>query len=325
MINIDKYVKAFENSYSTEIELNELKETRSILKFTGKYPKSKPLTHYDFIELIMNKLNNASIEYVCNPIYVSKKEAYFINSMDIIFSNVITSFTFPAFSNDEHQLTIAIAYTDKGITVACGTQIRICSNQTILGQGNFMTTFGSDSMPYNELITIFDLWLTKLEEKWTYYNKAIDLFKRYLINTNDIKSIIGALHIRAVQKAYLLSDMPPVFNISEMTQFSKGILSSNLLDLKENEKSLWEVYNIGTEIISHEESNLTERIKLTINFGTFIIDLFNINALINSDNPDTNDVVIDITDINIILPNSDNNNQNIDNEVFDIIDANIVD
>ena len=264
---------------ATTVTFEQLQESRPLAGFNGKFKKSKPLPHFDYITLIKEMITEHS-EVELAPIYVAKNSLYRVALkkeeanlvQNIVINDLVTGFKIINHANPEMSLMIALGYNQKGVTAAIGANISICSNMTICGQGNYLQTYGRNSVPYEELIRLISVWISELNHKWVYYNDMIHKMKAIsLTSDTQVPELIGKLQLMAVNQSYMSNNDISPFNIGEVSAYSKALLNNQ--DFLNNEPiSLWDLVNIGTDIITHSETNIHEKYFISSAFGDYIIN-----------------------------------------------------
>lgn len=265
---------------SQNITLEQLKESTAIQDFGGRYSKKAPLKHTDLIDNVFDVLYKLNNKIKVGDIFIAKNTTRKIKALDPeelglfkgnIFESLITEILLPDLSNDEMTMKIAISYDNRGITLAKGTNITICSNMTIMGSSNVISTKGKEGLPYNKMIELFMSWIPNIGKTFSGYELAINKMKDvYLSNNGQLQELMGNMYLKSVAQAYTLGSKAPL-TLNELSKFSQDLLKSETFK-GENPITLWELYNIGTSILTRSDSNLSNKIELTQSFSDFIIE-----------------------------------------------------
>ncbi len=171
------------------------------------------------------------------------------------------------------NLRIGLGYNENGMTLAFGSNIKICSNMTIMGADHMINTAGSNGLKFNDFMQLLDHRINELEGSWNFYEKTIALLKDKTIKNGSLYEMIGILNKAAVEEAYYGGKNSP-FNISENSLFIKELINNNVfgIDDDKQEHNYWDLFNIGTNILTHSKQNIKNKWEVSHSFGTFMSD-----------------------------------------------------
>jgi hypothetical protein len=273
-----------------EISLDVLKKTLNLADpYTGKLPESRPMEHYQFIETIAEMAYKNNLKFEMEPIYIGKGESDWIKELDrerlglpesYIIRRVITKLNIssPGYLKEDFGTSIAVGYNEKGVQGAIGVNVRICSNMCIFG-GRLMTTYGNNRMPFSKLMELISKQINELPTIAESDFRILETYKEFPINDRDIIETIGEMHVNAVQGAYFGGNSP--LNIGQVSNFTQGVLKSHpkLLELGGEERlmSLYDFYNMGTEILHPKRAEVSGVWPGVAHWGDYINQRFNIN------------------------------------------------
>lgn len=266
------------------IPLSVLEKTQTLLEYDGRLPSTQPIKHYDFIKQIQDIVSkDHSIEQ--EPIWVTNAAAKRISILDPnkigvpeswLFQRLVTriNITGAFFSDYETNANIAIGFTDNGIQVAFGQNVRICSNQCIFG-GRYMSTYGRQKMPFEKMMDVIREYSHNLEAIREKDLTILNSFKQISLDSHQTREFIGDIHLRAVKDAYNKSQnfIAPL-NISQVSALSRNV--SNRIpglfeeDNTESITSLYDLYNDGTQIFKPERSEITTLWEDVDKWGQFV-------------------------------------------------------
>lgn len=275
----------FEKEKVLPISLEVLEQTQTLLEYDGRLPQNQPVKHYEFIHNIQDILSkNYMIEQ--EPIFVTNAAAKRIPILDPekvgtpaswLFQRLVTRINIQGdqFSDAESNANIAIGFTDKGIQVAFGQNVRICSNQCIFG-GRYMSTYGPQRMPFEKMLEVIKEYSHTLPEIREHDLQMLRAMKAVQVNDVQVKELIGDLHLRAVKQAYFNdpTNIAPM-NVGHVSAFSKHVgqrLPGLYSGLGENAAvtTLYDLYNDGTQIFKPERSEMTTLWEDVNNWGEYI-------------------------------------------------------
>jgi hypothetical protein len=261
------------------ITLAELEQSTAIQDFSGRFNKNAPLKHFDLIDNIVKHLG-ATYNVEVGNIFVAKNKTRTIPILDpkkegllkaTIFESLIAEIFLKDFTNNENTMKIALSYNNRGITLAQGVNIEICSNMTIMNSSNMLSTEGRNGLPYDKAMELFNSWIPRMGETYETYNKIIESMKTIQMSSNgQIQELIGKLHLKAVQQAYHLGGEQAPLTINELSKFTNEIIKSKVVENSEI-MSLWDIYNVGTQILTHADNNIDTKLPLLNNVSDFII------------------------------------------------------
>ena len=264
------------------ISLSQLEQSVAIQDFNGRFNKNAPLKHYDFISQRSNSLS-ISYDTTVGNIFVDKNKTRTIPVLDpnkeglfraTVFESVIAEIMVNDLKNKDNTFKIALSYNNRGITLAQGVNIEICSNMTIMNSSNIISTEGRNGIPYDKTIELFNSWIPRMDETYKQYNDIIKAMKGVKLSSNgQIQELIGELHLKAVGQAYHLGQDTAPLTINELSKFSNELIKQKTIE-KSKVLSLWDVYNVSTEILTHADNNIDTKLPLLNNISDFIIDKY---------------------------------------------------
>lgn len=266
------------------IPLSILEQTQTLLEFNGRLPVHQPVKHYDFINTVGDILSQKySIQQ--EPIWVTNAEAKRIPILDPekkgipvswLFQRLVTRINIMdnSFNDAETNTSIAIGFTEKGIQVAFGQNVKICTNQCIFGD-RYLSTYGKNKMPYDKMLEVIKEYAHSLSEIREKDLSILSDFRATPVDSNQVKALVGDVHLRAVRAAYFKqsSDDFPM-NIGQVSSFSKSI-GQRMPGIFEEESEpvfsdLYELYNDGTQIFKPAYSDISTLWENVNNWGEYI-------------------------------------------------------
>lgn len=263
------------------LTLNELQETIESSS-VGNLTKTLPVEHHQLFNDIGEILDKRNIPIQYDTIYAAGgKYAKRIKRVEqelgekalgATWLQKVTGQIFlpNTYANDQMKPSIAISYHERGIQVAFGQNITVCSNMTILSTTNKLQTYGPNSIEYKRMLELMDKWLIEIEEKVVFDHNKIESMQQKEIKEPEviIPYLIGILQMKAVRKNYIDTSIEAPLNISQVNRFSRDYMTGS-----EKEKpieNVWDLYNVGTNIIKPQNSDITNMIDQNIAFGEFV-------------------------------------------------------
>lgn len=266
------------------ISLDDLRHTRTLRDAKKKLPASRPIEHTEFIDLINEVSDKKGIQVLTPEIYVSKSDSHYDtrtaaalglpNTLEAwFFDRLICRIPLVAPDDSDFNPAIAIGYNAKGITLAFGTNVRICSNMSIFG-GKLLKTY-DEGVPFNRMIELFVAWMGEMQRHYEYDLGILQRMKNtYLSDTrNEIERMSGKLHLAASRKNRNIKLLAP------LDQTQANAFDNNLIALEMEGKinldtpdliNIYDLYNIGTNILTHSQTNLEYKWSKIADMGEFI-------------------------------------------------------
>jgi hypothetical protein len=260
------------------ISLEQLKETTVLSEFDGKLPKSRPIEHFEFIEKLTNMLETKKHPFTVSDIIVAKSESNKIKALDPksvgnpkswVFRRLIAKIILngQTVSNKESNSAIAISYDTPGICVAFGQNVNICNNMSIFGN-KYMTTIGKSSTVFDKMLEVLEKWISELEQIREHDLHIFNQLKNYKIDLRMGISLILGEMLKIAAKQYYGGE--PFVTINDVT----GIAQEFVKTYNDEDKMItgWELYNIGTNILSNSETNISNKLERIYKFGDFFVN-----------------------------------------------------
>jgi hypothetical protein len=245
---------------------------------------NRNLEHYQVFDKVIDLLAKNNINYTPLPIHVSSSGSKLIEiaekyvgekNIKAWYLDKITGIiTLDDMKDNISVPRINIEYNERGINIAFGKHVLICSNGMTAFKGDMFSTFGSDKVPFEKGLEMIKGWILELDTKNKIYDNLIAQMNTIDINYEEIPNIIGSLELGAVEQAYL-NGPPSPFNISQVSTLSRNIIKEMK---KGNEfKNVWDLYNLGTWIQKPDQMDMATINQNNYLFTKLIIDKYNLN------------------------------------------------
>lgn len=260
---------------SKVISLEDLSRTLTAEDF-GQTKKT--VNHFDIIPQIEEMLKEAGLKLSDKEIIVSKSGLKILPKLDpnneslidaALVKNLIASFNIADYNNDEMNMKIGLSYNERGVAVAFGTNIKICSNMTIMGAKNMIYSYGPEKVPFDKMIELIEKNIQEMDQSWKYYNEMIEKLKGKVASPQELYTIVGKLHKLAVANSYINGVNSSPLNIGETSNFTKELLLAGAFESEVS--TLWDVFNVGTEVLTHSDMNIPSKWQSLAEFGNFIL------------------------------------------------------
>lgn len=203
-------------------------------------------------------------------IYPDLEEKYGLRAVQAhTLRRVYANIRIKDFDDDETTTNLAISYTQRGIQVGFGTNVKICHNQNMMGTGNFVADYAAhnryaNGVPYKTdlqgILAKIGSWLTDAEHIVIRDRETIEHMKGVTIGAEDLYKIIGLLTTIRVscdtscKEIRYKGGMYPL-NQAQICKFAEKLL----LEQKHAGRiTAWSLYNAATDLYKPQtcEQNL---------------------------------------------------------------------
>lgn len=151
------------------------------------------------------------------------------------------------------SIGVAIACNERGIRIAFGTRVWVCSNQCIFGDKQ-LSTFGPNGMPYDKMMEVLREYMNRFESIRDAETKIIYQMQQIELNLTEIQRLVGDLYIQS------RSNLNSGKQVDNLTVTDIGKIMDQLIVLSneremdilhpENVFSLWDFYNTSTIVLN---------------------------------------------------------------------------
>ena len=287
----------FKDNPVQELSLNELKETVDERKVTGT--SIAGITHFLLFERIYDMLEKSKLKFEMGPIYATSggasafpgvtklpilEEQFGTGALQAhILRRMITSFNILKGETEDTTQSIAVAYHQQGVQIAFGPNVKICRNQCIYGSGNRHQTFGDDKLGLEALLQVISDWILNYDELRKRDLIILDNMKSIMLNYNSVCDVIGELNLYRVAKDQLRIRSEYILQQNQIGDLSTRYLSflktsDNKLDYGKV-LSLYDFYNMCTEMYTPEHTDLPNIIGRSHMLGDYLIDKFQLDQM----------------------------------------------
>ena len=252
---------------ASTISLDLLRESQLVRQPNGKDVPTRPIQSWELIDGVKALLEERSIQYALDPIYVQKSESqqiltsaeraiYTAENTPIgkwLFNQLITRVAINPSKDGETNTALAISFNKQGLLVAFGQNVRVCQNMCVFGN-NLMTTYGGGKVPFDKMMEVLKYWFDTLQEREERDLRVIEAMKGIEINgQKDVTGIIGDLYVRSVRQAYRNSSAP--FTMNQMSVLTQDLIAR--LDSEDSHlATVWDLYNLGTNLYKPKDVDM---------------------------------------------------------------------
>lgn len=250
---------SFENG-RTALTLDQLQRSARYQMANGKLPKTRPVEHFQLISELMEEADKHSLAPSLDRIIATERQTLRVNHEgnkdlcpleNLLFQRLVSRIHLGEKENDKNT-AVALAFNEKGIQLAFGTNIQICSNQQIFG-GNVMQTYGRQKVDFEKMLRLFKVWMLEFHNLQQQQFETIDQLDTIDIDHEEISSVTGDLFRRAVLSNAGETIAAPL-NQAQVADFVKS-QGNNIYDRGE-QKTAWDLIQYGTHELKPERSDL---------------------------------------------------------------------
>lgn len=168
------------------------------------------------------------------------------------------------FDTPELTTNLAISYTQKGIQVGFGRNVKICHNQCMLGSGRFASDYSARTdvpkMGLDGILRTIGGWLSDAEHLVITDDDTIERMKQTVLTPEQLFIIIGMLMTIRVQSDTSIKSIRRSGNVYPLNQAQISKFTESLLVKQQEEGRItaWSFYNCATDLYKPEtaETNL---------------------------------------------------------------------
>ena len=291
MVKPESRVLDFDSNKVEILTLDELKMTSPERVYGSG--QLNGIAHHQFITKILEMTVKIGLTAKIEPIYAAQNKAKLFQGVSVlpeleeihgknsvkahILRRVLTRVVIYDMEDEISNTSIAISYHQNGIEVALGPNIKVCSNQCILGSGRYLKTYGNDKMPgYEKMLEVLEDWLYQFKEKRQEDQEILKKLMDYPVNYSDMSKIIGELSLMRVGRDDLKMTVDYPLQQGQINRVSKAYLL-DVKDRRENNKeediTLYDVYNYGTAELKPEQMEIPNVLMQNAAFGNYVINL----------------------------------------------------
>ena len=164
------------------------------------------------------------------------------------------------FDTDEMTTCLALSYTQRGLQVGFGRNVRICHNQNILGSGHFVSDYSTGAFHYAQgdmektdlqgIMRAIGSWLTDAEHIVVQNDETIERMKRSVFLPEQLYTLLGLLTVMRVANDTKIKEIKNNIGVAPLNQAQISRFTEGLLLKQKNEGRItaWNFYNCATEL-----------------------------------------------------------------------------
>jgi hypothetical protein len=280
------------------VEILTLDELRQTLdeRNTGSRPMNGIL-HADLFSGVAELIAAANLPFEIEKIYAADnnstenpgvsiipffEEQYGKGSLRAHLLRRITGqITIPALNDSESVSSVAISFHQKGIQVAFGQRVHVCSNMSIFGESIF-STYGDNGIKVKDLFAVLGDFIHKLPAKREEDVRIFNALHGIQLSKENVFEIIGDM-FTTIQRSYIVQngnrrrEYVAPFLMDSVRGITEKFAKSKTYDLGEP-MTAWELYNLGTQNLKPETVEIPSLFTNNAGFGNFLTARLGITA-----------------------------------------------
>lgn len=268
------------------MSLDTLKRTASYEMANGSLPKNRPIEHHELLSRIVDagaKMSDTTVEV--EPIWATEKQSLRVmwsgDKSDCPVENylvqrLVTKINFKHNSDETMNSSIGVAYHEKGITLAYGTNVWVCSNLMIAGS-NVIHTFGRDKVPFEKASDLLNGWFQNFNQMRDDSYGVIERMKSKEIGEDAKNLIFGKLIENAVLHNLDTKHEAPL-NISQVNELIRASHSEEYMLAVGEPTTVWDLSQWGTSFLkANQGCDMTKVMDHSIDYNNFLVKEFGLN------------------------------------------------
>ena len=182
-----------------------------------------------------------------------------------------------AFDTEDYTTNLAVSFHQDGIEIGFGPMVKICHNQTMLGGGDRVQTFGKSGTSVKGALTTVDSWMKDAKQMVYKRMMLIELLKRRAVDVQEVYETIGQLSCNRV-----LHDTKIQAIKSNQPYEMNGVLINKYIEQiavhqKDHEQlTVWDLYDAGTEIFQPSVTDQPNVLNFNSNLNEFLFTKFDL-------------------------------------------------
>jgi hypothetical protein len=266
---------------SGKVALEDLKASRSAKKAFGA------ISQVDFINALTDIIEEANMKYEHGVIYYKNNSGMNpgVELLDItqehpdnqaewapieaedgellhhpkllLFKRMIGTIKLTSFENEEVSGTLAFSISQSGFEIAVGTNVKVCSNMSILCATHRAKSFGKDGVNPQELLDIVKGWMVNYADIHGENLRRIEAMKSKTLTLKEVNSYFGYLYGDAITNNDVelkrMSDHSIVpLNVSSVSKGHHEFLKEAYANVEMETITIWQLYNYITLYLTAE-------------------------------------------------------------------------
>lgn len=190
---------------------------------------------------------------------------------------VYANITLNAFDDENFTTNLAVSFHQNGIEIGFGPMVKICHNQTMLGGGDRVKTFGGNGTSVEGALATVDGWMKNAKQIICKRMMLVELLKRRAVDVHEVYETIGQLSCNRVlhdtKNPEIKSNTPYEMNGVLINKYIEQIA----VHQKDHEQlTVWDLYDAGTEVFQPSVTDQPNVLDFNENLNEFLFTKFNL-------------------------------------------------
>ena len=279
------------------LTLPELKETVSEQRASGK--PLNDILHFNLFEKINERIAKEKLEFKLEGIHCvdgGRKDLPGVSYLDdeslikehgehglgtYLLRRLIAMYIITTAEDASYNYKLAVAFHQEGIQVGFGPNVKNCDNMSIMSANQRAQSYGPNKMPVEKLLEVIGEWLNNFQETRERELRILKKMQEIDVPHEEVAQVVGELNMIRLTRDSKDINLRPEYplNQSQINRLAERYLVNRHQFKGEGEfkTSLYDLYNLGTDMQKPGIMDLPLIIPANHSFGQFFIDRYNLN------------------------------------------------
>lgn len=192
------------------------------------------------------------------------------NIENILFRRILTRLIIKDMADERTNSAVGLNFHQSGVEIAFGANVHICQNMCLMG-GDLIQSYGPNKTPLKDMFDTLSGWIKDFESKRLYYQNTLSKMMDIPFSQRDMAELAGWLVMYSVKrnsKALKNESIPPL-NAGQINRVVEEYLKKHQ-ENPEEVSTLYDVYNLATELYKPGRTAMNEIYQANHNFGSFL-------------------------------------------------------
>lgn len=267
----------------TTLTREELARTIDWEQARGSRPKTQPVPHFELLNAIINKANTIpGITVEEEPIHATERQTLRIGHTGnkdecplekYLINRLTTRIHLKHESDTDMNMAIGLSYNDKGIVLAFGPNVWVCSNQNVFGD-NIMRTYGGDDrkVPFDKMMEVLNAWIERFDTIREQDYALVGAMKNTFVEESAMQLMYGKLIDAAVLQNINTKEKAPL-NQTEVADFIRASHSDEY-KVEDRALTVWDLQQRATSILKPAKTDIINIFDTNNTFNNFLAKEF---------------------------------------------------
>jgi len=274
---VDTKQEVLFNNPVEKFNLTMLRNSANEQLARGGMPSNRPVMHHELITYISQLYEDTVGAVQMSPIYVSARHAKRINFKgtakdacpvsNILVERAVVQLSAPKMEKElelgewingridktKIEPTIGISYNDKGISIAIGTNVFVCSNMCVLG-GTSYSTYGPRKMSFENLKDLVKEKILKTKEKFEEDIKLIQKLSEFSLAKSEQKLLCSDFLEHSIKNNN--NRKATILNITQSVAMTREVMTKREEKDGSDDLTGWDMFQAGTQNIKPDNTDM---------------------------------------------------------------------